>query len=86
MKKTLLYLFLLISLSLFFLGDVDAQCAMCKATAESASENIDESIGEGLNNGILYLMGIPYVLMLLAVLVFFRKHIKKFYRELAHHH
>lgn len=86
MKRFLLYLFILLSFSMFFLDDVNAQCAMCKATAESASENIDESIGEGLNNGILYLMGIPYVLILMAVLVFFRKHIKKFYRELAHHH
>lgn len=69
---------------LFFLGDVGAQCAMCKATAESATENIDESIGEGLNNGILYLMGIPYLLLILAVLLFFRKNLARFYRELAH--
>ena len=84
-RKSILILVLLIAF--FFMGDgyLDAQCAMCKATAESASENIDESIGEGLNSGILYLMGIPYALLLLAVFVFFRKPLARFYRELAHH-
>ena len=37
-----------------------AQCAMCKSVVES---NIDggSSIGSGLNDGILYLMAMPYL-------------------------
>lgn len=36
-----------------------AQCAMCKAVVES-----DQSgAAAGINNGIIYLMGIPYLLM-----------------------
>ena len=88
MVKTLrTYLPLLLLVTLFTLPELaDAQCAMCKATAESASESIDESIGEGLNRGIIYLMAIPYVLLILGGLVFFRKKIVKFYKELGHAH
>lgn len=58
-----------------------AQCAMCKATAESATENIDKGIGEGLNAGIVYLMLIPYVLLATVGLVFYRKKITAIFRS-----
>lgn len=58
-----------------------AQCAMCKATAESATENVDKGIGEGLNAGIVYLMLIPYVLLATVALVFFRKKIMAVFRS-----
>ena len=58
-----------------------AQCAMCKATAESATENVDKGIGEGLNAGIVYLMLIPYVLLATVALVFFRKKIVAIFRS-----
>lgn len=41
---------------------VSAQCAMCKATAESG-QAAGSTEATGLNAGILYLMAIPYVLM-----------------------
>lgn len=62
-------------------NNVAAQCAMCKATAESATENIDKGIGEGLNAGIVYLMLIPYVLLATVGLVFFRKKITAIFRS-----
>jgi hypothetical protein len=71
----------LIAIVVFFViisNDIEAQCAMCKLNAESASENIDENIGKGLNSGILYLMGVPYGLLLIGGLVFFRKKIVNF--------
>ena len=40
-----------------------AQCAMCRANAESSLKNNSGSIAKGLNSGILYLMGIPYLLL-----------------------
>ena len=53
--------------SLFFFGfflicfsEVSAQCAMCRAVLESGS---DTSAAEGINNGIVYLMAIPYILV-----------------------
>jgi hypothetical protein len=50
-----------------------AQCAMCRATAESVTEHVDKGIGEGLNTGIVYLMLVPYVIMVTLAIVFFRK-------------
>ncbi|WP_340075316.1 hypothetical protein [Leptobacterium sp. I13] len=39
---------------------INAQCAMCRAVLESGEE---QQIGEGINNGIIYLMAIPYILI-----------------------
>lgn len=49
-----------------------AQCAMCKSTVESGSAN-GESMARGLNTGILYLMAIPYVILMLGTYFFFKK-------------
>lgn len=66
--------------SLLSLGSA-AQCAMCRASAESASENVDPGIGEGLNSGIIYLMGAPYILMAVIGVVFFRKKIAALFKS-----
>lgn len=78
--------FLLLAVLLLFLvnPELHSQCAMCKATAESAMEGAEDSIGKGLNSGIVYLMAIPYILMLTAALVFFRKPIVRFWKDLQH--
>ena len=41
--------------------DVEAQCAMCKAAAEANLKDggLD---GKGLNQGILYMLSMPYIL------------------------
>ena len=59
-------------------------CAMCKAVVQNgeSSGNIfggEQSIGRGLNMGILYLMAVPYVLLFLL----FRKRIVGFVKEFA---
>lgn len=54
-----------------------AQCAMCRAVAESGNKN-GQSVGGGLNNAILYLIIVPYVLLF----IFFRKKIWSFLKEL----
>jgi len=38
----------------------EAQCSMCRAVLES---DTDQSAAEGINNGILYLMAFPYLLV-----------------------
>jgi LPXTG-motif cell wall-anchored protein len=53
---------------------------MCKANAESATQD-DAAVGQELNNGILYLMGVPYLLLGVGVLVFYRKKILTFMRS-----
>jgi hypothetical protein len=72
---------LIVLVLIFTVCSAAAQCAMCKATAESATENIDKGIGEGLNAGIVYLMLIPYVLLATVGLVFFRKKITAIFRS-----
>jgi hypothetical protein len=47
-------------------GRATAQCAMCRAVLES---NGDNAVAEGINNGIVYLMAIPYILV--GALIFF---------------
>jgi hypothetical protein len=56
---------------------MQAQCSMCRAVAESGDKN-GQHIANGLNNGILYLMAVPYLLLF----VFFRKKIWGFLKEL----
>ena len=36
------------------------QCAMCRAVLESET---DSKMAEGVNNGIVYLMAFPYILV-----------------------
>jgi hypothetical protein len=75
MKKLLVVVFF------FALNAVTyAQCAMCKATAETASQNSSGSLAEGLNTGIIYLMLIPYTLLAVLAIVFFRKRIANFFK------
>ena len=53
-------------------ANMDAQCAMCKAVIEGGNE----TIAEGVNSGITYLMVFPYILV--AILFYFiYKHRKK---------
>lgn len=55
--------------------DADAQCAMCRATAESGIPAEGGDIAQGLNKGILYLMSIPYILI--GTIGFFWYRLKK---------
>lgn len=59
MKKKNKYLLSFLLLSLFFV-DAEAQCSMCRAVLESEQ---DKSVAEGINNGIVYLMAFPYLLI-----------------------
>ena len=63
MKTRLVILFLIL---LLVPEIAEAQCAMCRAALESEADN---SQAEGINNGIVYLMAIPYILV--AGLFFF---------------
>ena|ERR1700739_5023092 len=66
-------LLLLLNISVF------AQCAMCKAAAESDLSNNPNSVAQGLNTGILFLMFIPY----LIVGIIFRKDLLGFIKNIG---
>jgi hypothetical protein len=58
MRKLVFFLMLIVMVS--FPETVEAQCAMCRAVLESEESG---RAAEGINNGIVYLMAIPYVLV-----------------------
>ncbi len=53
-------IFYILVLLLFFTVSIDAQCAMCRAVLESEE---GQNTAKGINNGIVYLMIVPYVLI-----------------------
>ena len=59
-------------LVLFFaqITKLNAQCAMCKAAVEANLKD-GGSAGAGLNDGILYLMAMPYVAMLFFAIFYY---------------
>ncbi len=65
---------LFIGISLLFVmlirNQAKAQCAMCKAVVEANLES-GGTIGAGLNDGILYLMAMPYISMLVVGIVWY---------------
>ena len=48
----------------------EAQCAMCRAVLESEGNT---TVAEGINNGIVYLMAIPYILIGALFFFIYRK-------------
>jgi hypothetical protein len=57
---------------LLFLASLPAhaQCAMCRAVLENED---GQNTAEGINNGIVYLMAIPYILIAGIGLIIYRK-------------
>ena len=49
-----------------------SQCAMCKAVVESG----DAEVAQGLNDGILYLMVFPYILVVALFYFIYRYKVK----------
>lgn len=54
---------------------LDAQCAMCKQVAETDLKE-GTGVARGINNGIVYLMGLPYILIGIVAFLFIRKYKK----------
>ncbi len=52
----------------------NAQCAMCRASLESSG---NKTKAESLNDGIVYLMAIPYVVVAVLGIVIYRMYAKK---------
>ncbi len=59
-----------------------AQCSMCRAVTESNLKTDDAfTIGNGLNNAIIYLMFIPYILAGIFIYAFYGKQIKAWLKK-----
>lgn len=70
--KYLLIIVLFLALSLALNPKAHAQCAMCKATAESNMKEQTNNYGAGLNKGILYLLSMPYILGGIGIFIWYR--------------
>jgi len=66
--------FLLVFCVLFFGISSNAQCAMCRAALESEGNTAKN---EALNDGIVYLMAIPYILVGVIGFVVYRMYSKR---------
>ncbi|MFS4418375.1 hypothetical protein [Maribacter sp. 2307ULW6-5] len=55
-KRTVVFLLVVLLLPQW----AQAQCAMCRAVLESEASGAQ---AEGINNGIVYLMAVPYILV-----------------------
>ncbi len=65
-KTFILGILLIIIVTLFVTNTADAQCAMCKAAVESGNES------SGLNKGILYLLLMPYIIVMSMIFMWWR--------------
>lgn len=59
-NQKIVYLFIC---SLLFTLDVSAQCAMCRAALQTEESGVP---AEAVNNGIVYLMAFPYILLVVV--------------------
>lgn len=75
MKKTVIYLFIIV-LSISFSPQAKAQCSMCTINAEQGTKN-GNTQGKGLNNGIIYLLAIPYLLIAGMGIIWYTNYRKK---------
>ena len=69
MKRLTLIITFLLWVSL----DLMAQCAMCRATLENNVSNGQAGIAAGINFGILYLFIMPYLIVVVLGLLWYKK-------------
>ena len=81
MKKLLIIFSLIGAFSLVSPTIAEAQCPMCKMAAES-NLNAGGSSGQGLNNGILYMLATPYVIIGTIAFIWWRNRRKENEEEL----
>jgi hypothetical protein len=62
-------------------GVTNAQCAMCRATVESTVTEGSVGIAAKLNTGILYLFVIPYILVSVIGVLWYRTSRKHHFRN-----
>jgi hypothetical protein len=64
MKKLIRLFTLATVLVVLSAGDILAQCAMCRSTLENGFSSGKPGIAAGINTGILYLLSMPYLLII----------------------
>jgi hypothetical protein len=65
-----------LGLMLFAASPASAQCAACAAAVETNAQGKDSKTG-GLNNGIMYLLAMPYLAVAAAGYIWYRNYRRK---------
>ncbi len=76
MKKIAFVVLFIFATSIAILPEAKAQCAMCAINAEQGTKN-GNTQGNGINDGVLYLMAIPYLLIASVGILWYIKFRKK---------
>lgn len=79
--KWLSVIALAMTLSVATMPEVQAQCPMCRMSAESNLKN-GGTDGKGLNNGILYMLATPYMIIGVIGFIWWRNRRKEGEEEL----
>ncbi len=72
MKKAIILT--LLAVLFIGMGDVLAQCPMCRSAVESGLMEEGNKIGIGLNDGIIYLLATPYLIVLVIGGLWYRRY------------
>lgn len=75
MKRKMLRILLAFTLIVCFTGTpslVQGQCAMCKKSAENANDRDDTAIASTMNQGVLYLLALPYIAAGVVGIIWYR--------------
>ncbi|MDJ1500728.1 hypothetical protein [Xanthocytophaga agilis] len=71
-KSAIIWIAAMLLLIGFSTPDVQAQCAMCRASVESNLSSGESTLGSGLNKGILFLLAMPYLAISIVAYLWYR--------------
>ncbi|TDS16187.1 hypothetical protein [Sphingobacterium paludis] len=74
-KQVTLLILCIVLVSAFLSTELSAQCAMCTLNAENSTTN-GNTQGKGLNDGILFLLAIPYLIAVGVGILWYKKYRK----------
>ena len=74
-KRAVFILFIIVS-TFAIAPQAQAQCSMCTISAEQGSKN-GNTQSKGINDGIIYLLAFPYILIAGIGLLWYRNYRKK---------
>lgn len=72
--RQLAFIFFITILLLFGSVSAYAQCAMCKTNIENARKDGHTMVGSTLNNGIMYLLVLPYAIAGVFGFIYYKKY------------
>ena len=85
MKSKWIPLFLVlavVAITMFTYTDAAAQCAMCTLNAENGVKD-GNTIANGLNDGIIFLLAIPYLVAIGVGILWYKKYRKNHTKKVS---